>query len=120
MITTTRLIHVALFGTLASVALAVPMPSAAQAAAPFRAVANVTSFASGLQYPRGLRFGTDGVLYVAEAGEGATNLSPPAQCELAGPVVRPYSASATGGRISRVDASGKRSTLTASFPRAVN
>jgi hypothetical protein len=93
---------------------------AAQAAQPSNAAANVIHFASGLQYPRGLRFGPDGYLYVAEAGEGATPDPAPAQCELAGPVVRPYTSAPTGARISRIDASGSRTTVTASFPRAVN
>ena len=93
---------------------------AAQAAQPPNAAANVIHFASGLQYPRGLKFGPDGYLYVAEAGEGPTPDPAPAQCELAGPVVRPYTSAPTGARISRIDASGSRTTVTASFPRAVN
>lgn len=32
-------------------------------------------FATGLNNPRGLRFGPDGYLYVAEGGIGGTNLS---------------------------------------------
>jgi hypothetical protein len=39
---------------------------------------------------------------------------------LAGPVVRPYTSALTGGRISKVDANGVRTTVTDSFPRAVN
>jgi hypothetical protein len=35
-------------------------------------------------------------------------------------VVYPYSSADTGGRISRIDAKGKRTTVTDSFPRAVN
>jgi len=94
--------------------------SAAHAAKPSRAVANVVPFASGLQYPRGLKFGPDGYLYVAEAGEGPASVPAPADCELAGPVVRPYMSSPTGGRISRIDAAGNRTTVTDTFPRAVN
>ena len=120
MMNTTRLKHAAGLGVLLCAVGMAPLPGAAQSAKPFRAIANVTPFASGLQYPRGLRFGPDGHLYVAEAGEGPTDLAPPAGCELAGPVVRPYRAAATGGRISRIDPNGHRSTLTASFPRAVN
>jgi hypothetical protein len=93
---------------------------AAHAAPPSNAAATVTRFASGLQYPRGLKFGPDGILYVAEAGEGPASNLAPAGCEPAGPVVSPYRASATGGRISMIDASGTRVTLTASFPRAIN
>src|SRR5690348_11116211 len=41
--------------------------------------ANVSVFATGLQAPRGLRFGPDGSLYVAEGGAGGTN-STAGQC----------------------------------------
>jgi len=98
----------------------VPGVQAARAAPGGSATASVVHFASGLQFPRGLRFGPDGYLYVAEAGEGPASDAPPAQCELAGPVVRPYRGSPTGGRISMIDPSGTRATLTATFPRSVN
>jgi hypothetical protein len=93
---------------------------AAQAAKPANAAASVSQFAGGLQYPRGLKFGPDGYLYVAEAGEGATSGLAPANCELAGPVVRPYTSAPTGARISKIDASGVRTTVTDRIPRAVN
>lgn len=95
-------------------------PATAQSARPAAAEANVVPFATGLQFPRGLRFGPDGNLYVAEAGEGPTSIRPPGSCELAGPVVRPYTSALTGGRISKLDANGARTTVTDSFPRAVN
>ena len=38
--------------------------------------ANVTVFAAGLDNPRGLRFGPDGLLYVAEGGTGGTRSRP--------------------------------------------
>ena len=44
------------------------MPARCHAQSP-----NVTVFASGLAGPRGLKFGPDGDLYVAEAGFGGTN-----------------------------------------------
>jgi hypothetical protein len=43
-------------------------PWIADAAQPFKAVANVVPFASGLQFPRGLKFGPDGNLYVSNWG----------------------------------------------------
>jgi hypothetical protein len=95
-------------------------PPVAHAAKPSNALGNVTVFATGLQYPRGLRFGPDGYLYVAEAGEGPTTDVAPTGCEQAGPVVYPYTSAPTGGRISVIDPSGNRATVTASFPRAVN
>jgi glucose/arabinose dehydrogenase len=36
------------------------------------AQSNVSVFASGLNNPRGLKFGPDGFLYVAEGGTGGT------------------------------------------------
>jgi hypothetical protein len=52
---------------------------------------NVTVVASGLNNPRGLEFGPDGVLYVAEGGLGGSLTTTPAQCEQAHGVVGPYS-----------------------------
>jgi hypothetical protein len=39
---------------------------------PSFAQSNVSVFASGLNNPRGLKFGPDGFLYVAEGGTGGT------------------------------------------------
>src|ERR1017187_3511929 len=51
------------------------MPARCHAQSP-----NVTVFASGLAGPRGLKFGPDGDLYVAEAGFGGTNATTSSQC----------------------------------------
>ncbi|MDQ2734306.1 MAG: ScyD/ScyE family protein [Pseudomonadota bacterium] len=61
--------------------------------------------------PRGLRFGPDEYLYVAEGGIGGSD---PA-CGVV-PAVGPYTRSATGGRISRIDRHGHRSTVTDALP----
>jgi hypothetical protein len=89
-----------------------PAPSTAQAAVeptPFM-------LASGLEGPRGLRFGPDGYLYVAEAGTGGTN-STIGQCpQVPGP---PGPGPDTGGltaRISKISPSGIVTTVASGFP----
>lgn len=79
------------------------------------AAANVSVFSSGFNNPRGLKFGPDGNLYVAEGGTGGTQQTI-GQCQQVPPPIGPYSGSTTGGRISKVDSSGHRTTVTASFP----
>lgn len=106
--------------TMLSAAIGSAGSGAALAAPTANGAATITPFAHGLQFPRGLKFGPDGLLYVAEAGEGPASVPAPAQCERSGPVVRPYLSSPTGGRISIIDSTGTRVTLTATFPRAKN
>src|SRR5947208_16210034 len=76
--------------------------------------ANVSVFAQGLQGPRGLRFGPDGSLYVAEAGLGGTN-STAGQCTQVVPPVGPYTGGKTA-RISKVSASGAVTTVASGLP----
>src|SRR6202035_5578938 len=74
------------------------------------------TLASGLEGPRGLRFGPDGYLYVAEAGTGGTS-STIGQCaQVPGP---PGPGPDTGGltaRISKISLSGKVTTVASGFP----
>src|SRR5438045_929098 len=65
-------------------------------------------FAGGLVNPRGLVFGPDGSLYVAEAGTGGAQL-----VELGRE--KPH-AVGRSGRISRIAASGERTTVVDNLP----
>jgi hypothetical protein len=76
--------------------------------------ATVSVFASGFSNPRGLKFGPDGYLYVAEGGTGG-NTSTVGQCTQV-PQVGPYTGSTTGARISKVSPAGVRSTVIDNLP----
>src|SRR5437868_10754064 len=75
---------------------------------------NVSVFATGLDNPRGLKFGPDGDLYVAEGGQGGSD-STEGQCVQVVAPIGPY----TGGKtahISRIDASGTRTVIVDNLP----
>ena len=75
----------------------------------------VSVFATGLYNPRGLKFGPDGNLYVAEGGKGGTT-STDGKCGQVVPPIGPYTGSSTGGRISRISPTGVRTTVTSQLP----
>lgn len=99
-----------LLRTAAAAALLLPMSIAA---APAAAAPTVTPYASGFNNPRGLKFGPDGYLYVAEGGPGGTN-SAAGQCTQVVAPVGPYTGAQTGGRISKV-VNGQRVTVNDQF-----
>jgi hypothetical protein len=76
---------------------------------------NVSVFATGLNNPRGLKFGPDGNLYVAEGGIGGSD-STEGCCEQVVPPVGPYTGSVDGSRISKIDANGVRTTAVDNLP----
>jgi len=77
---------------------------------------SVTTYATGLTNPRGLAFGPDGHLYVAEAGTGGDQKATdetgcPAEFNIYSPYEAGYS-----GRVTRVLANGTTQTVAANLP----
>ena len=87
------------------------VPVAARAQAP--ALPKVTVVASGLNNPRGLAFGPDGALYVAEGGKGgsASTVGQCAQAEAVGPYTGGFTAS-----ISRISRHGTTTVVASGLP----
>ncbi|HET9156406.1 MAG TPA: ScyD/ScyE family protein [Myxococcaceae bacterium] len=78
--------------------------------------ATVTVFASGLNNPRGLKFGPDGALYLAEGGVGGSDPAPDTEDCTVFPPIGPYTGSVVGSRISRFDHHGRRTTVVDNLP----
>ncbi len=77
-----------------------------------------TVFAPGIAFPRGLKFGPDGYLYVAVAGFGGTN-STAGQCTQVIPPIGPYLGGNTG-KIVKISPKGVVSTVVDNLPSQVN
>jgi hypothetical protein len=91
-----------------------PVPSFAQP----RVEPTPFIYAKGLEGPRGLRFGPDGYLYVAEAGTGGSNNTAGICMQVPTPP-GPY----TGGpsaRISKISSNGTRTTVASGFPSTIS
>src|SRR3954451_25205080 len=78
--------------------------------------ASVRVFARNLNNPRGLKFGPDGKLYVAEGGKGGTDSTVGICTQVTSEGPGPYHGSRTGGRISRIGPDGSRTTITSDLP----
>lgn len=78
----------------------------------------VTVFAPNIAFPRGLKFGPDGYLYVAVAGVGGTT-STEGQCTQVIPPVGPYLGGNTG-KIIKISPEGTVSIVAENLPSQVN
>jgi glucose/arabinose dehydrogenase len=74
----------------------------------------ISVFAAGFNNPRGLKFGPDGYLYVAEGGLGGS-ISTRGQCDSVVAPIGPYTGGMTG-RISKISRSGSTTVVAEGLP----
>jgi hypothetical protein len=77
---------------------------------------NVSTYAADLIYPRGLEFGADGSLYVAESGNGS-DIESMGTCEDYTSPFAPYHPGMTA-RVSRIESDGTRTVVADGLPSA--
>jgi hypothetical protein len=107
-----NIIKFSMLTAVAAVAGLAPVFVPAQVAGPPKVVA------TGLEGPRGLKFGPDGDLYVAEAGLGGTNSTAKLCTQVPSPP-GPYTGGLTA-RISKISSSGERTTVASGFPSTIS
>jgi glucose/arabinose dehydrogenase len=99
----------------AAVATAAAIGVAAHVAIEGQTPVTVTIVATGLNDPRGMTFGPDEGLYVAEAGPGGGTLSTIGQCDQVEPPVGPFLAGHLA-RVVRIDSSGHQTVVADGLP----
>ena len=82
------------------------------------AIATASVFASNIAFPRGLKFGPDGYLYVATAGFGGKD-STTGQCVQVIPPVGPYKGGHTA-TIVKISSKGNVTTVAENLPSDIN
>jgi hypothetical protein len=95
--------------------LALMIPASVAARPAHQTLPQSSVFATGLKNPRGLTFGPDGFLYVAEGGSGGTTSSVGTCTPQVVPPVGPYAGGLTA-RISKISSDGVRSTVADNLP----